>query len=81
MALARVGGAGKERAAMLAYLTDEPPTAHEEVALDPTLVAPAPGDQATPAQVAYEAAQHIEAACWIPARRRRPGARRREVPA
>jgi hypothetical protein len=66
---------------MLAYLTDERPAAHQEVALDATLVAPAPDDQQTLAQVAYAAAQQLEAACWIPTRRRRHGGDPREVPA
>ena len=56
---------------MLAYLIDEPhtPGEHEDV----SLVVPAPDDQEAWAQVAYEAAQHLESA-WIPGRRRGPGA-------
>jgi hypothetical protein len=59
---------------MLAYLTDEQPTIYEEAWLDVTLVVPAPHDQGVWAQVAYEAAQLLEAERWIPARRRRPEA-------
>jgi hypothetical protein len=62
--------AGKEPAAMLAYLIDEQPTMHEQASLDVTLVVPAPDDQGRWAQVAYEAAQQLAPERWIPARRR-----------
>jgi hypothetical protein len=65
---------------MLAYLTDEQPTINEQATLDVTLVVPAPDDQGVWAQVAYEAAQHLEPERWIPARRRRAGSLRREGP-
>jgi hypothetical protein len=64
---------------MLAYLTDEQPTTYETASLDVTLVVPTPDDQEVWAQVAYEAAQQLEAERWIPARRRRPGACQWEV--
>jgi hypothetical protein len=63
---------------MLAYLTDEQPTLGERAARDVALDVPAPDDQGVWAQVAYEAAQQIEAERWIPARRRRAEACRRE---
>jgi hypothetical protein len=66
---------------MLAYLTDEQPTIYELAALDVTPVVPTPDDQGVWAQVAYEAAQQLEAERWIPMRRRRPGTRPCEVPA
>jgi hypothetical protein len=64
---------------MLAYLTDEPPTTHEQASLDVTLVVPTPDDQGLWAEVAYEAAQQLESERWIPTRRRRPGTRPCEV--
>jgi hypothetical protein len=64
---------------MLAYLTDEQPTTYQQASLDVTVVAPKPDDQGAWAQVAYEAAQQLEAGFWIPARRRRPGAFREKA--
>jgi hypothetical protein len=64
---------------MLAYLIDEQPTYCDHAACDVAPVAPTPGDQGTWAQVAYEAAQHLESERWIPTRRHRPGARPCEV--
>jgi hypothetical protein len=64
---------------MLAYLTDEQPTIHEQASLDVARAAPTPDDQGVWAQVAYEAAQHLESERWIPTRRHRPGARPCEV--
>ena len=66
---------------MLAYLIDEQPRVGEQAALDVAPVVPTPDDQGTWAQVAYEAAQQLEPERWIPARRRRAGSLRREVPA
>ena len=63
---------------MLAYLSDEQPANCEQAALDVIVVAPMPDDQGAWAQVAYEAAQQLDAERWIPARRRRPGAYRWE---
>ena len=66
---------------MLAYLIDEQPPAGGQASLDVVAVAPTPDDQDVWAQVAYEAAQQLGPECWIPARRRRVGSLRREVPA
>jgi hypothetical protein len=66
---------------MLAYLIDEQAPAGGQASLDVVPVVPAPHDQGVWAQVAYEAAQHLDGTCWIPARRRRAGSLRREVPA
>jgi hypothetical protein len=65
---------------MLAYLIDEPPTLCEPASLDVTLALPTPDDQGVWAQVAYEAAQQLEAEGWVPGRRRRPGACRCALP-
>jgi hypothetical protein len=65
---------------MLAYLTDERPTICEQAAPEVAPGAPAPDDQGVWAQVAYEAAQQLEAERWLPARRRAPRARPCEVP-
>jgi hypothetical protein len=56
---------------MLAYLIDEQHEFCEQAARDVALVLPTLHDQGVCAQVAYEAAQHLDGACWIPARRRR----------
>jgi hypothetical protein len=64
---------------MLAHQTDEPPTTCERAPLDVIAVALTPDDRGTWAQVAYEAARHLEAERWIPARRRRSGACRSEL--
>ena len=63
---------------MLAYLIDEQPTVCEQAGRDGALVAPTPDDQGVRAQVAYEAAQQLEAERWIRPRRRRAEACRRE---
>jgi hypothetical protein len=65
---------------MLAYLIDEQATLCEQEGLDVALVVPTPDDQGMWAQVAYEAAQQLEPERWIPARRRRAGSLRRQVP-
>jgi hypothetical protein len=54
---------------MLAYLIDQQATLCEQPTCDVAPVVPAPGDQELWAQVAYEAAQHLDGA-WIPGRRR-----------
>jgi hypothetical protein len=64
---------------MLAYLIDEQHEFCEQAARDVALVLPTPHDQGVWAQVAYEAAQHLDGACWIPARRRRAVSLRREA--
>ena len=66
---------------MLAYLIDEHSLLHDREAGEVALVAPAPDDRGAWAQVAYEAAQHLDGTCWIPACRRRAGSLRREVSA
>ncbi len=66
---------------MLAYLTEEQPTIHEQASLDPTLGVPAPDDQGAWARVAYEAAHDLASERWTPRRRQRAGARRCEAPA
>ncbi|MGZ6575789.1 MAG: hypothetical protein ACXVHB_30055 [Solirubrobacteraceae bacterium] len=66
---------------MLAYLIDEQAPTGGQASLDVVPVVPKPDDQGVWAQVAYEAAQHVDGACWIPARRRRAGSLRGEVSA
>ena len=64
---------------MLAYLIDEQAPADGQTSLDVLAVVPTPDDQGVWAQVAYEAAQHLDGPWWIPARRRR-AVSLREVP-
>jgi hypothetical protein len=66
---------------MLAYLIDQEAQAGGQASLDVVPVVPAPDDQGVWAQVAYEAAEHVDGACWIPARRRRARSLRGEVSA
>jgi hypothetical protein len=66
---------------MLAYLIDEQAPADGQASFDVVTVVPTPDNQGVWAQVAYEAAQQLEPERWIPARRRRAGSLRREVPA
>jgi hypothetical protein len=66
---------------MLAYLIDEHDTRGEHERCDVALVVPTPDDQGAWSQVAYEAAQHADGACWIPARRRRARSLRGEASA
>ena len=66
---------------MLAYLIDQEAQAGGHASLDVVPVVPTPHDQGVRAQVADEAAQHVDGACWIPARRRRAGSLRGEVSA
>jgi hypothetical protein len=64
---------------MLTYLGTEQCAARRRASRDIIPAAPRPDDQGTRIRVAYEAARHVESERWIPARRRRKGARRGEV--